>query len=169
MIYFAQPKNGGPIKIGMSERMDLRRKSLSNAGIGGMEIIAEIEGGGAGEYFLHEAFKPIRVQNEFFRSCVPMWRLLLEVSEGGRPAWMPLSIESATKVTESDLTSLFGSLNAAVRCLGYSSRATLKIAMRSIRYRFPGIIAFHKAMQTGALPSYVIDLHGKPSAAEAAA
>lgn len=169
MIYFAQARHGGPVKIGVSSSIDRRRKSLSTGVIGGMEIIAEMEGDGPLESFLHEAFNPIRVENEFFRSGPAIWEFLLGLIKDGRPDWLPTDINR--DLTEMDLVEVFGSIHAAIVGLRYSGRVTLYQALNSMsgkRARFPGMFAFHKAVKEGRVPDFVTALH-KPSAERKAA
>lgn len=67
-VYFAQQAGDtkGPVKIGFSSDMKARVKNLSIASVGGVLILATIDGGKETEAYLHEKFEPYRISGEWF-------------------------------------------------------------------------------------------------------
>lgn len=162
MIYFAQPTNGGPIRIGSSADVGARKRVLSSGIPGGIEIVAEIDGGETGEYFLHEAFAPIRFDRDWFRSCRPMWAFILDIDANGRPDWIPAEPQTPDRVSVDEVAAQFGSLKSAVTQLGYANNTALLQAINNYSSRaflLPARLAFWRALKAQRLPGYIVDLY----------
>ena len=68
MIYFMQPVDGGPIKIGCSVNVDARHRQLEAHYRRPLSILATIDGGRDEERALHEQFAHLRLgRTEQFR------------------------------------------------------------------------------------------------------
>lgn len=170
MIYFAQPTNGGPIRIGSSSDVGARKRVLSSGIPGGIEIIAEIDGGETGEYFLHEAFSPIWFDRDWFKSCAVLWTFILEIHAKGRPDWLPSEPETPARVSVDDVVSQFGSLKSAIVQLGYANSTVLLQAINNHSNRaflLPARLEFWRALKAQRLPAYISDLY-PPNEQEAA-
>lgn len=68
MIYFIQPIEGGPIKIGTSIRLTQRLKELAAAHQCELRVLAVMAGGYAEEAELHRKFSHLKVVNEWFEA-----------------------------------------------------------------------------------------------------
>lgn len=155
MIYFAQPTNGGPIKVGHAIDVEARVSALSKLFPQGVEVIATISGDFVTEHFLHHALESSLISNEWYRACVPMWRFLAEIDEG-RPQWIP---EGPFEGPEKYAVAHFGGLKAALLACGYSSKAGFGDVMRSTRSARSGKgfarLLFTIARDRGELPPYL--------------
>lgn len=89
-VYFAQPPDGGAIKIGCTENIEVRERSLNISAYGGMEILVSIPGWRAREHFLMAALRPWKASwgREWVRSCPAVWRVILEAIEKGDLPWV---------------------------------------------------------------------------------
>jgi hypothetical protein len=68
MIYFVRSPNGGPIKIGHSQKPEVRRKSLEDYYGLELEMLATMEGGREEEKAIHSRFSHLRLwRTEQFR------------------------------------------------------------------------------------------------------
>ena len=79
-VYFAQPTNGGPIKVGVTGGIKERMSMLAAWIPGGVEVIATIDGGAFREAYLKAA------RGKLERRCArafmeQTWELRLEVFE----------------------------------------------------------------------------------------
>jgi len=161
MIYFAQPKNGGPIRIGASNDVDARKRTLGTWLPGGIETILEIQGGFLGESVLHFCFNPIRIERDWFRSCDAIWQFILDCRKG-RPSWVPEYAGKAIKMTSEEVEDEFGSFNEAAKSLGYASGQSLRYTMGWQTANGFGIssrITFFRLLRDGLLPSYIAEMH----------
>lgn len=173
MIYFAQPTNGGPIRIGSSSLMNARRRTLGTWLPGGIETIIEFPGGFLAEAILHQCFNPLRVERDWFKSCDAVWKFILEAREGV-PSWLPVDDGKAPKFDHAEITQEFGGVEAAPSQLGYSSQLNFDQAGRwqtGNGYVYASRILFQRLLRTGALPAYITDMHvpSEPASQQAAA
>jgi hypothetical protein len=68
VIYFAQANKGGPVKIGCTSNMELRRRTLEAHYGRKLELLATMEGGFPREMEIHKMFAHIRLgRTELFR------------------------------------------------------------------------------------------------------
>lgn len=170
MIYFAQPVNGGPIRIGFTTKPEFRKKTLGTWLPGGVEFIHQIDGGIFGEAVLHRCFEPIRIERDWFRSCEPMWRFILEAKEK-LPEWLPASEGQPQKLGFDDLVAEFGGVNIAADILGYKTPEAFR---QAVNWQTGGAalaskVEFARLVRAGALPSYIVDLHARKDELEVAA
>lgn len=68
MIYFLQAEGGGPIKIGYSENVKKRRKTLQTASPKILRVLATTPGGEESERLLHERFRHLHIRGDWFRT-----------------------------------------------------------------------------------------------------
>lgn len=66
MIYFIQPKAGGPIKIGTTVRLGQRLKQLAAESGAELQVLAVVDGGFREEKSLHQRFAHLRQVGEWF-------------------------------------------------------------------------------------------------------
>ncbi|WP_028732101.1 GIY-YIG nuclease family protein [Rhizobium leguminosarum] len=161
MIYFAQPKNGGPIRIGSSKNVDARRRTLGTWLPGGVEVVLEIEGSLLGEAVLHNCFNPIRIDRDWFMSCAPIWKFILGALEA-RPAWVPEQMGDAPRYDLPALVEEFGGRDKCFSALGYNSFLTFEQAVRYQSRDGFGISArviFHRLLRDDLLPAFIAELH----------
>jgi hypothetical protein len=168
MIYILHATNGGPIKIGCSVTPAQRRSQVSSLFPYGVELLASFEGGLATEKFLHRCFAPIAVSTEWFRSGPVIWRFVVDVIDGGRPAFIPSDNEYGNDDLRAIAAETFGGPKEVMRGLGYADattyRDTLSLtgrATHSARAR----VLFANALKARALPQYILDLHDAVDAA----
>ena len=170
MIYFAQPRNGGPIRIGCSNNFDVRRRTLGTWVPGGIEVLLEMEGTFLGEGVLHQCFNPIRVDRDWFASCPAMWKFLLS-SMRERPSWVPMPGDAAPALDIPAVREEFGGRENCFKLLGYKTAIGFEQAMRSTSrdsFSIASRIIFHRLLRDGALPDFIAELH-RPSVMETAA
>jgi len=170
MIYFAQPKGGGPIRIGASDNVDARRRSIGTWLPGGVEVVLEIEGSFLGEAVLHHCFNPIRIERDWFRSCEAMWEFIINAKRE-RPSWVPEHIGDAPKLDVRELVDEFGGPDACFTQLGYTNLVGFEQAIRGQTRNGYGIssrIVFHRLKRQGLLPPCISNLHpvGEPLSAD---
>lgn len=163
MIYFAQPTNGGPIRIGATSNPFSRKKALGTWLPGGVEYIATVEGGFLGEAILHQCFNPIRIDGgkDWFRSCEAMWRFIIELSHAV-PEWLTLSKTDLPKITMDSLQEEFGETTRLLNLLGYSGLVTLAQALKNqtlLGYGLPGRVEFLRLLRDGKFPPYIEAMH----------
>lgn len=80
MIYFMQPVEGGPIKVGSSENIEARRKQLETHYGRSLSVLATIPGGRKEERKIHERFSHLRLgRTEQFRPAPDLMEFI------GRP------------------------------------------------------------------------------------
>lgn len=161
MIYFAQPRNGGPVRIGASNDVDARKRTLGTWLPGGIETILEIEGGFLGEAILHYCFNPIRIERDWFRSCDALWQFILDTKKE-RPNWLPKYAGKAIKLDPQEIADEFGSFANAAKILGYSSEPSFRQSMgwqTPAGFGLSSRIFFFRLMRDGSLPPYIVELH----------
>lgn len=161
MIYFAQPKNGGPIRIGFTSDTKFRKKSLGTWLPGGVEFIHEMAGGLLGETILHLCFNPIRVERDWFSSCPSIWRFILEAKEK-RPSWLPDREDHVEKLNLEELCEEFGGLESATKALGYSKPEMFIQAANwqtKVGVSLYAKREFARLLRSGDLPWYISSLH----------
>lgn len=66
MIYFVQAEDGGPIKIGFTERLRERHRNLAAEYCKPLRVLAVTDGMRAEEKALHERFAHLRQTGEWF-------------------------------------------------------------------------------------------------------
>lgn len=71
-VYFAQAGEGGPIKIGTSEQVERRIRSLQSSIPQPLRLLGTVLGGHARERELHRQFEALRIQGEWFRPEAPL-------------------------------------------------------------------------------------------------
>ncbi len=163
MIYFAQPTNGGPIRIGATSNPFSRKKALGTWLPGGVEYVATIEGGYLGESILHQCFNPIRIEGgkDWFRSCEEIWRFIIALNSSV-PEWLSLSKADLPKFTLTSLQDEFGPVDELVSLLGYSGFVTLAQALNNQTvqgYGLPARVEFIRMLRDGKLPPYIAAMH----------
>jgi hypothetical protein len=73
MIYFAQPIDGGPIKIGFSDDVDFRHRQLESIFGRKLAILATLPGGRKEEAEIHDQFSHLRFpRTEQFRPALEL-------------------------------------------------------------------------------------------------
>jgi hypothetical protein len=160
MIYFAHAINGGPIKIGCSENPKMRKTALNALFPYGVELLATIEGNRLEEQFLHQCFRPYAMTLEWFRSALPIWRLIADIEDNGRPAWLPSIGEARNDGTiRAEVVAEFGSREAALKALGYSASCSFYDTFSSTAQHSRARLRFYQALKDGSLPSYIAALH----------
>jgi excisionase family DNA binding protein len=70
-VYFIQATVGGPIKIGLSQDVDLRLASLQLSSPFPLRLLATVPGGRRREYELHRQFAKHRLHGEWFSDAAP--------------------------------------------------------------------------------------------------
>lgn len=164
-VYFAQPTNGGPIKLGSTDNLRSRRQSLGSWVVNGIEIITSMPGSLADEGFLLEALKPWRVQGEWLRSCIPIWQFMADVDRSGRPSWMPAELEGEPVLRYGSYNR--GPLEEEIK------RLTIGLGRKSPRYlggpSVYGRLLFARSFRDGTLPPWIFDAHSAQAAASEAA
>lgn len=173
MIYFAQPKNGGPIRIGTSNNVRRRAIVLGTAVPGGVDIITTIPGGVFREAILLELFKPLRVDRDWVQSCVITWRFLIEEAMGGDVKWLPPEDDLPMRDCGERIISLFGSYENAAKPLSYSNAAGIVQAVNhnysSASYQLRAKVKLQEMLRSGVVPDYIAQLgefHGERRAAQ---
>lgn len=164
MIYFAQPTNGGPIRIGASNAMSERLRTMGTWLPGGIETIVEIDGYFLGEAILHKCFDPIRIERDWFRSCHAIWRFIIDLRDG-QPDWIPTYQGDAPQYEYGDLLDEFGGLDATAKALGVNSIAVFNQSVKQtsrLGYGLASRVIFTRLLRSGALPDYISRLHSPP-------
>jgi hypothetical protein len=73
MIYFMQPTDGGPVKIGYTENLEQRRLNLESAYRRPLAVLATMEGGREEEAAIHQRFDHLRIgRSEQFRPAADL-------------------------------------------------------------------------------------------------
>ncbi len=162
MIYFAQPTNGGPIRIGASENVAKRATSLGTWMPGGVEFVAIVEGYTIGESFLHAALDPLRLERDWFKSGPAIWRVILE-AQSGRLEWLPDEDWWPQERMEREVIETFGSFEAAKLAMGYSETTAHGDIFRQTKLStaVQAKVAFWQAHQAGRLPDIIMEIHGE--------
>lgn len=161
MIYFAQPKNGGPIRIGTTQSEHKRFTQLGTWIPGGIECVLSLPGGRMGEELLLELFAPIRVERDWFKSCACIWRFIIEASDVV-PDWLPQTTGKAPKFDRQEITDEFGGLEGARKTLRYSSQTALFQAFSNqtvTSYALAARIMKHRLLKSRRLPEYIAEQH----------
>lgn len=161
MIYFAQPTNGGPIRIGASQNVNARRRTLGTWIPGGIETILEIEGSFLGEAVLHLCFNPIRVERDWFMSCASIWKFIIEASSA-RPSWIPAKVGEAPKFDAEAIMEEFGGRDRCVGALGYTSMLMFEQGAKyqtPASFGFAARVLFQRLLREGSLPDFITNLH----------
>ncbi|RAS13519.1 GIY-YIG nuclease family protein [Ensifer adhaerens] len=161
MIYFAQPKNGGPIRIGFTADTKVRKRSLGTWLPGGVEFIHEMDGGLLGETILHLCFNPIRVERDWFKSCGNIWQFILD-AKLRRPEWLSAHDGDVPKLSLADLCEEFGGIEGATAVLGYSRPEFFLQAVNwqtKIGVSLFARVEFARLLRSGDLPTYISILH----------
>lgn len=166
-VYLMQQTNGGPIKIGHAYDAEARRDTIAKMFPYGAEIIATVDGDLVTERFLHQCFAPIRVQTEWFRNCLPLWRFIAEIEDAGKPDWLPVR-ETHGDGLEQSAIAAFGSRKLAMQELGYASTVAFAGTF-SWRNRTNGghgaaRLLFALASRNGLLPAYITELRANAEA-----
>lgn len=173
MIYFAQPTNGGPIRIGSSSNTDARKRTMGTWVPGGVETVLEIKGGCLGEFVLHQCFNPLRIERDWFKSCDVIWKFIID-AKARRPKWVSEHDGVVEKIPREDLIKEFGDSDVAAKLLGYNSIIAFEQAARfqsTLGYALSARIAFFRLLRDGKLPSYIAEMHdfARTTATEVAA
>lgn len=85
-VYFATKSGKDAVKVGVS--IDPAKRCA----LAGWSLIASMPGCSAREYAVHWALREhATAENEWFKSCPAVWRLILEVIDTGKLAWLPPS------------------------------------------------------------------------------
>ena len=87
-VYFVQPKDGGPIRVGATQDTASRAVSIGCWHPSGVEILGTIPGYFAREAMIHFLLRRHGLRRDWFRSCSTVWRLLLDAEET-RLSWLP--------------------------------------------------------------------------------
>jgi hypothetical protein len=75
-VYFVQVEHDGPIKIGTTNRLDERIKSLQTASPYKLRLLAKYEGSHAQERRLHVLYAEYRIRGEWFRPNQSLMELI---------------------------------------------------------------------------------------------
>lgn len=170
-IYFVQPAGGGHIKIGSSEQVDIRHRTISRLFPYGIDVLAIIDGGRKGESFIHQCFRPIATAMEWFRSDPALWRFIIDLQDHGVPDYMPPAENVEADVLRATALAEFGSAENALAQLGYSPFSSFSDCFGTSTVGAGGRarLAFYMALKEGRLPRYIADLHAPLETAAVAA
>lgn len=159
-IYFAQPVNGGPIKIGMSGDVETRRQQLASWAPWGIEILCAFPGGQMRESALKWALRHYQIQGEWLRSCTSVWRVIAHVEAHGDLEWLPREgdVPSADAFAR-ELIEFYGSRAEAAKALGVSvttvpspTQGVVQVQGHTCAY---GRYVIERARIRGDLPDYL--------------
>jgi hypothetical protein len=91
LVYFAQIRGNGPIKIGMSDDPIGRIQNLQQSCPFKINLLLAIPGGMLLERELHKEFEHCRIRGEWFRPVQELSARIknFETSEGARGFWQP--------------------------------------------------------------------------------
>lgn len=155
-VYFAQAKDGGPIKIGHSNQFKSRKSGLDALFPYGVELLCEVEGDYVTEFFLHNCFEPLRIRGEWYRNALPIWRFIAEVEDHGRPEWLPPRSCAGIDFKAMAVTA-FGHPKAAMAACGYSDFTNFGdvIGASGASGRGNARLLIAAARDAGDLPSYL--------------
>lgn len=129
-VYFAHPTNGGPIKVGTTMNLDTRMTLLGAWVPSGIEVVAHVQGGLFREGYLKAALQPFRIQGEWLRSCVEVWRAVDEVARTGNIDWLPAEHEMPRSINlHSAIVADFGNVARFSRHVGRQIQALTPGAM----------------------------------------
>jgi hypothetical protein len=155
-VYLMQPTNGGIIKIGHALDVAGRAVTLGKMFPYGVELICAFPGGLLHEHFMHHCFAPVRLsasRGEWYRNCLPIWRLVADVAAEGGPKWLP---RIGPEFNSEDLAiERFGGRKEALEACGYSASTTFADAFGYAGGRSHGVsrMLFVMALQDGDLPA----------------
>jgi len=164
VVYFAQPKGGGPIKVGTSANPVARIQGLDGWSPSGIEMLTSIPGSMVRESALKWLFRE-RLWNasEWFAPDVRIWRVIAEATDRGDLAWLPEEREwmadSSRGVAPGlvrEAIAFFGSREGVASALGYkvASLGTVHADYRLPR-SFYGRFEMAKRVYRGEVPSYL--------------
>jgi len=149
LIYFMQPTEGGPVKIGTSIHVSVRHKQLEDYYGKPLAILATMEGGRREEAAIHGRFAHLRIVDGTRRGPGPeLFRPAADLMEFiGRPLLVspnPESVEAIRPVGQRVVMNLKGSdeyaqwLEDASKHLGISKVEMFRLAMRLVakHYKF---------------------------------
>ena len=159
-VYFAQPTDGGPIKVGMSIDIAARRQTLGTWTPQGVEIVATMPGAAMREAAVKWALRPWGLQGEWARSCLPVWRLIADVADHGDLSWLPAERDlPSLSVFAREVREVFGNRHEAAKALGTAlalipGEATADCGFDSHRCMY-GRFAVERARRDGSLPRYL--------------
>lgn len=96
-VYFVQPFNGGPIKIGSAASVVDRLETFRNYTPYPLRLLAVCSGGRYTELSLHHELRDWRLHGEWFDEGAPFLRALLKIVESDRPVddWLNTAEVSA--------------------------------------------------------------------------
>lgn len=83
-VYFVQPVNGGPVKIGVSKHPQSRLSSLMSWSPFRLRLLATAPGDEVSEGQLHHRFAKDRLHGEWFRPSPDLMALVEETAQTGR-------------------------------------------------------------------------------------
>jgi hypothetical protein len=75
-VYFIRPVGGGPIKIGNTDKLDARFKTIQACCPVRLELLAYAHGGHLLEKALHRKFRKSRLHGEWFRATPNLKKLI---------------------------------------------------------------------------------------------
>lgn len=166
MIYFAQPTNGGPIRIGASADVNARKRTLGTWLPGGIEMMLQLKGAFLGEAILLQCFDPIRIERDWFKSSPPIWQFIIDASRR-HPSWLPKDEGPSPKFSLAEIADEFGGREEAAAALGYNTLPAFDNAARwqtEAGFALAARVIFQRHLRNGVLPSYIAALHEQPSA-----
>lgn len=105
MIYFIQPIDGGPIKIGRTNYIQRRFSELQNAASQELKILGVTEGHAKEEYDLHLLFSSAKLHGEWFE---PIPELVEYISAKTEPYYPRKSPSSSPFLSASEVADEFG-------------------------------------------------------------
>lgn len=164
-VYFAQPTNGGPIRIGFTGDPVMRQQVLGIWVPSGMEFPATVRGSRFRESFLHSAFAPIALGRDWFRSCAAIWRAIIEAQQAGDLAWVDAERPSG-KELETLVAQTWKWRKDAAAELGVNVVSLASACLRDFGGSpTVGKIMFQRRLKEGRLPDYISALHSVPESA----
>lgn len=163
MIYFAQPTNGGPIRIGASSDLNARKRTLGTWLPGGIEMMLQLKGAFLGEAILLQCFDPIRIERDWFRSSPAIWQFIIDASRQ-HPSWLPKDEGPSPKFSLAEIVEEFGDREEAAAALGYNTLPAFDNATRwqtEAGFALAARVMFRRHMRDGVLPDYILALHDR--------
>lgn len=82
-VYFLQPVDGGPIKIGCSASPEGRLKQLTQWSPYPLQMLVKVPAGKVAEVYLHRRFAADLVHGEWFRPSIELMKLILTARSTG--------------------------------------------------------------------------------------
>jgi hypothetical protein len=98
-IYFVQAGPGGPVKIGRAHDVTRRLQTLQTASAVRLILLGSIPGGARVESRLHQEWRRLRLQGEWFRPDAALLEYIARVT-GKAPAPSPTAVTHFARVVK---------------------------------------------------------------------